>query len=115
MDLSPQETAQILAQREARKLNAAGGYGPRAKLGQQETHLLEQLADLTEARLAMGYSVIGQGRPVPATSYGSAYRGASAAHTRAREVAGTAESDPSRTSAACFCCNAQHSARPAIW
>jgi hypothetical protein len=55
MDLTPAEEQLIRDQREARKLNAAGAYGPTAKLGQPEASLLEQLADLNEARLAMGY------------------------------------------------------------
>src|SRR5216684_58649 len=39
---------------------------------------------------------LAQGFPDPAVPYGSAYWGAPAAHTRAREVVGAAESDPNR-------------------
>jgi len=39
---------------------------------------------------------LAQGYPDPADPYGSAYWGAPAAHTRAREVVGAAESDPNR-------------------
>jgi len=39
---------------------------------------------------------LAQGYPDPAVPYGSAYWGAPAAHTRAREVVGAAESDPNR-------------------
>src|SRR5258708_3239616 len=53
--LTPREESQILTQREARKIREAGGYGPSPKLTTQETHLLNQLADLNENRLTMGF------------------------------------------------------------
>jgi hypothetical protein len=37
------------------------GYGPAPKVGQQETNLLNQLADLNENRLAMGYGRLPSG------------------------------------------------------
>ena len=73
IEITPAEESQILAQREAHKIRQSGGYGPAAKLTTQETDLLEQLADLNEARLAMGYSVIGPSPPRSAASYWSAY------------------------------------------
>ncbi len=93
IEITPAEESQILAQREAHKIRQSGGYGPAAKLTTQETDLLEQLADLNEARLAMGYSVIGPSPPRSAASDWSAYWGAPAAQTRATEVIGAAESD----------------------
>lgn len=43
-------------------------------------------------------SLVGPGCPDLAAPYGSAYWGASAAHMRAREMVGAAESDPLLTS-----------------
>jgi hypothetical protein len=57
-ELSPQEQQQILEQREARKINAAGAYGPAPKVDAQQSTLLAQLGDLNKARLCAPYAPI---------------------------------------------------------
>src|SRR6266852_6797439 len=53
--LTPQERDLILKQREARKINTAGAYGPAPKLGPQEASLLAQMDALNQNRLTAGY------------------------------------------------------------
>jgi hypothetical protein len=53
--LTEAEEREVLARREARANAAAGAYGSSPKLDVQRSALLEQLAELNEGRLAMGY------------------------------------------------------------